>query len=101
MSGHSGKRIIQLKRMPCPAMSGHSGQRGGEGGSVLEPFHFGPALASASQDGGSVSGSGSSPVVHDLFLEKKFLQISLLNLPGLVLLKERYECFALLFQYFI
>ena len=34
-------------------------------------------------------------VVHNLLLEK----ISLLNLPGLVLLKESYEGFALLFQY--
>ena len=55
--------------------------------SFVEPFHFGPATAS--QDGGS----GSS--------WKKFLQKSLLNLPGLVLVKEKYKCFALLFQYFI
>ena len=67
--------------------------------SVVEPFHFGPAPAPASQDGGS--SSSSSPVVHNLLLKKKFLQISLLNLPGLVLFKERYECFALLFQYCI
>ena len=65
--------------------------------SVVEPFYFGPAPAPASQDGGS--SSSSSPVVHNLLLKKKFLQISLINLPGLVLFKERYECFALLFQY--
>ena len=32
--------------------------------------------------------------------EKKVLTISLLNLPGLVLFTERYECFALLLQFF-
>ena len=37
-------------------------------GSVVEPFHFGPAPAPASQDGGS----SSSPVVHNLLLKKKF-----------------------------
>ena len=31
--------------------------------------------------------------------KKKFCKICLLNLPGLVLFKEKYECFALLFQY--
>ena len=34
--------------------------------SVVEPFHFGPAPALASQDGGS----SSSPVVHNLLLKK-------------------------------
>ena len=60
---------------------------------VAEPFHFGLALAPASQDGGSgcSSSSSSSPVVHNLLLKKKFSTISLLNLPGLVLFKERYE----------
>ena len=37
--------------------------------SVVEPFHFGPAPAPASQDG------GSSPLVNNLLLKKKFLQI--------------------------
>ena len=69
-------------------------------GSVVEPFHFGPAPAPASQDGGSGSSSRSSPVVTQFVAEIFLLQISLLNLPGLVLVKERYECFALLFQYF-
>ena len=71
--------------------------------SVVEPFHFGSAPAPASQDGGSGSSSSSSPVVNNLLLKKKFLQISLINLLGLVLFKERYEyeCFALLFQYCI
>ena len=47
--------------------------------SVVEPFHFGPAPAS--QDGGSgfsfssSSSSSSSPVVNNLLLNKKFLQI--------------------------
>ena len=68
------------------------------GSSVVEPFHFGPAPAPASQDGGS--GSSSSPVVHNLLMKKFFRKISLLNLPGLVLFTEMYECFALLFQYF-
>ena len=63
------------------------------------PFWPGSGSAPASQDGGS--GSSSSPVVHNLLLKTKFLQISLLNLPGLVLFKERYECFALLIQYCI
>ena len=66
--------------------------------SVVEPFHFGSAPAS--QDGGSGSSSSSSPVVHNLLLEKKFRKNSLLNLPGLVLFTETYQCFALLFQYF-
>ena len=61
--------------------------------SVVEPFHFAPALAPDSQDGGS----SYSSVVHNLLLEKKFLKISLINLPGLVFFKERYTCFALLF----
>ena len=71
--------------------------------SVVEPFHFGPAPtpAPASQDGGSDSDSGcgsspsSSPVVHNLLLKNKFLIFSLLNLPGLVLFTERYDCFVL------
>ena len=54
-------------------------------GSVVEPFHFGPAPAS--QNGGSgsssSSSSSSSAVVHNLLLKKKFRKISLLNLPGL------------------
>ena len=45
-------------------------------GSVVEPFHFFPATAPASQDGGSGSSSSSSSspslVVHNLLLEKKF-----------------------------
>ena len=77
--------------------------------SVVEPFHFGSAPAPASQDGGSgsssssnsSSSSSSSPVIYNLLLKKKFLQISLNNLPGFVLFKEKYECFALLFQYCI
>ena len=67
-------------------------------GSVVEPFYFGPAPAPPSQDGGSGSSSGSSysPVVHILFTKKKFLQISLVNLPGLVFFKEvRVLCFAI------
>ena len=60
----------------------------------MEPFHFEPAPAT--QDGGS----GSSSVVHNLLLLKFFFNISFLNLPGLVLLTERYNYFALLFQYF-
>ena len=47
--------------------------------SVVEPFHFGPAPAPASQDGGSgsssSSSSSSSPVVHNLLLKKKFWKI--------------------------
>ena len=39
--------------------------------SVVEPFHFDPAPAPASQDGGSGSSSSSSPVVHNLLLKKK------------------------------
>ena len=71
----------------------------------MEALHFGLAPAPASQAGGSGSGSSSSsspspsPVVHNLLLKKKFCKICLLNLPGLVLFKEKYECFALLFQY--
>ena len=68
--------------------------------SVVEPFHISPAPAPASQDGGSgsSSSSSSSPVVHNLLLEKKFLKISLLNLPGLVFSKKGTMgalCFAL------
>ena len=44
-------------------------------GSVVEPFYFGPAPAPASQDGGSGSSSSSSPLVNNLLLKKKFLQI--------------------------
>ena len=44
---------------------------GGVGGSVVEPFHFGPAPAPASQGGGYGSGSSSSPVVQNLLLKKK------------------------------
>ena len=66
--------------------------------SVVEPFHFGPAPAPGSQDGGS--GSSSSTVVYICCLKFFFFFISIFNLPGLVLFKERYDCFALLFQYF-
>ena len=61
---------------------------------VVEPFHFGPAPAPASQDGGS--GSSSSPVVNNLLLKKKLKKILLLNLPGLVLFKEKKGTSALL-----
>ena len=74
--------------------------------SVVEPFHFGPAPAPASQDGGSSKSRWRLqlqlqllPCSQHLLLKKKVLQISLINLPGLALFKERYECFALLFQY--
>ena len=47
--------------------------------SDVEPFHFGPAPAPARQDGGSGSGSSSSssssPLVNNLLLKQKFLQI--------------------------
>ena len=43
-------------------------------GSVVEPFHYGPAPAPASQDGGSGFSSSSSPVVHNLLLKKKFFK---------------------------
>ena len=39
--------------------------------SVVEPFHFGPAPAPASRDGGSRSSSSSSPVVHNWLLKKR------------------------------
>ena len=49
---------------------------GGGVGSVVEPFYFGPALAS--QDGGSCSGSSSSssPVVHNLWPKKVFKNLT-------------------------
>ena len=65
----------------------------------LKKFHFDPVPAPASQVGGF--GFSSSSVVHNLLPSKKVLKISLLNLPVLVLFTEKYECFALLFQYFI
>ena len=42
------------------------------------------------------SGSSSSPVVHNLLLKKR-LYFSIYS----ILFNERYQCFALLFQYFI
>ena len=59
--------------------------------SVVEQLQFllGSAPAPASPDGGSGSSSSSSPVVHNLLPKKKVLQTSLLNLPVLVLFKER------------
>ena len=67
--------------------------------SVVKPFHFGPAPAPASQDGGFSSSSSSSPVFHNLLL-KKMLENLAHQFTGLVLITEMYECFALLFQYF-
>ena len=70
--------------------------------SVVEPFHFGPALAS--QDSGSGSGSGSSssssPVDHNLLLKFFFFITFHFSIYWLVVFTELYECFALLFQYF-
>ena len=45
--------------------------------SDVEPFHFGPAPAPARQDGssGSSSSSSPSPLVNNLLLKQKFLQI--------------------------
>ena len=58
--------------------------------SVVEPFHFGPAPAPASQEGGSSSSSSSSssPVVNNLLQKIFFIQILLINLPGLVYSKK-------------
>ena len=79
--------------------------------SVVEPFHFGPAPAPASQDCGS--SSSSSPLVNNLLLKKKVLTnltyqfifyYIILYLYYIIfynLFKEMYECFALLFQYCI
>ena len=59
--------------------------------SVVEPFHFGPLPAPASQDGGS----SSSCVFHNFLLYKKFWIISFPSLLGLFLFPESYECFPL------
>ena len=60
----------------------------------MEPFHFGPAPASACQDGGSGSGSSSSssssssPVVNNLLLKKSFYKFHLSIYRGLFYLKK-------------
>ena len=65
--------------------------------SVVEPFHFGPAPALASQDGGSGFGSSSSPVVHNLLLKKKVFKNFTSQFTGTCFIqrKVRVLCFAL------
>ena len=68
--------------------------------SVVEPFHFGPAPALASQDGGSGSCSCSSfissPVVHNLLLKKQVLKNFTSQFTGACFIhrKVRVLCFA-------
>ena len=56
--------------------------------SVVEPFHFGPAPAPASQDGGSGSSSSSSPVVNNLLLKKSVYKFHLSIYRGLFYSKK-------------
>ena len=67
--------------------------------SVVEPIHFGPDPASASQDGGS--GSSSSPVVHNLLLKKVLKILSSQFTGALFTERDRLILFCIIVKIFV
>ena len=66
--------------------------------SVLELFHFGPAPAVVKMAAPAPAPACSPPFVAE---QQSFYKFHFSIYRGLFFFKERYKCFALLFQYFI